>query len=79
MKARLFLILIFFSILIVIVTNGLYDLINPIEVLVFDKKVILNTELTTSLIVLSALLGVLFIGMIEKIFFSKSNEKQEDR
>lgn len=79
MKARLFLILIFFSILIVIVTNGLYDLINPIEVLVFDKKVILNTELTTSLIVLSTLLGVLFIGMIEKIFFSKSNEKQEDR
>lgn len=79
MKARLFLILIFFSILIVIVTNGLYDLINPIEVLVFDKKVILNTELTTSLIVLSTLLGVLFIGLIEKIFFSKSNEKQEDR
>lgn len=79
MKARLFLILIFFSILIVIVTNGLYDLINPIEVLVFDKKVILNTELTISLIVLSTLLGVLFIGMIEKIFFSKSNEKQEDR
>ena len=60
-------------------TNGLYDLINPIEVLVFDKKVILNTELTTSLIVLSTLLGVLFIGLIEKIFFSKSNEKQEDR
>ena len=79
MKARLFLILIFFSILIVIVTNGLYDLINPIEVLVFDKKFILNTELTTSLIVLSTLLGVLFIGLIEKIFFSKSNEKQEDR
>ena len=79
MKARLFLILIFFSILIVIVTNGLYDLINPIEVLVFDKKFILNTELTTSLIVLGTLLGVLFIGLIEKIFFSKSNEKQEDR
>ncbi len=79
MKARLFLILIFFTILIVIVTNGSYDLINPIEVLVFDKKIILNTELTISLIVLGTLLGVLFIGLIEKIFFSKDNEKQEDQ
>ena len=79
MKARLFLILIFFTILIVIVTNGSYDLINPIEVLVFDKKIILNTELTISLIVLGALLGVLFIGLIEKIFFSKGNEKQKDQ
>ena len=79
MKARLFLILIFFTILIVIVTNGSYDLINPIEVLVFDKKIILNTELTISLIVLGTLLGVLFIGLIEKIFFSKGNEKQKDQ
>ena len=79
MKARLFLILIFFTILIVIVTNGSYDLINPIEVLVFDKKIILNTELTISLIVLGTLLGVLFIGLIEKIFFSKGNEKRQDQ
>ena len=79
MKARLFLILIFFTILIVIVTNGSYDLINPIEVLVFDKKIILNTELTISLIVLGTLLGVLFIGLIEKIFFLKGNEKKEDQ
>ena len=79
MKARLFLILIFFTILIVVVTNESYDLISPIEVLVFDKKIILNTELTISLIVLGTLLGVLFIGLIEKIFFSKGNEKQEDQ
>ena len=79
MKARLFLILIFFTILIVMVTNGSYDLINPIEVLVFDKKIILNTELTISFIVLGTLLGVLFIGLIEKIFFSKGNEKKEDQ
>ena len=79
MKARLFLILIFFTILIVIVTNGSYDLINPIEVLVFDKKITLNTELTISLIVLGTLLGVLFIGLIEKIFFSKGNEKRQDQ
>ena len=79
MKARLFLILIFFTILIVIVTNGSYDLINPIEVLVFDKKIILNTELIISLIVLGTLLGVLFIGLIEKIFFTKGNKKQEDQ
>ena len=68
MKARLFLILIFTTLLVVLLTNGSSDLIPAKEILVFDKKITLNTELTISLIVLSALLGVFFIGVIERLF-----------
>jgi len=78
MKARLFLILIFATLLVVLLTNGSSDLIPAKEILVFDKKITLNTELTISLIVLSVLLGVFFIGVIERLFFSRRKEKQKD-
>ena len=78
MKARLFLILIFSTLLVVLSTNGLSDLIPSKEVLVVDKKITLNTELIISLIVLGVLLGVFFIGVIERLFFSKRKVKQKD-
>ena len=77
MKARLFLILIFTTLFVVLLTNGSSDLIPAKEILVFDKKITLNTELTISLIVLSVLLGVFFIGVIERLFFSTEKEKQK--
>ena len=78
MKARLFLSLIFITILVVLLTNGSSDLIPPIEILVSDKKITLNTEVIISLVVLGTLLGVFSIGVIEKLFFSKRKEKQKD-
>ena len=78
MKARLFLILIFCTISIVLVTNGSYNLIPSKEIFILNKRLILNTELIISLIVLGTLLGVFFIGVIERLFFTKSNEKQKD-
>ena len=77
MKARLFLILIFITLLVVLLTNGSSDLIPAKEILVFDKKITLNTELTISLIVLCVLLGIFFIGVIERLFFSTGKEKQK--
>ena len=77
MKARLFLILIFTTLLVVLLTNGSSDLIPAKEIFVFDKKITLNTELTISLIVLSVLLGIFFIGVIERLFFSTGKEKQK--
>ena len=77
MKARLFLILIFTTLLVVLLTNGSSDLIPAKEILVFDKKITLNTELTISLIVLSVLFGIFFIGVIERLFFSTGKEKQK--
>ena len=78
MKARLFLILIFTTLLVVLLTNGSSDLIPAKEILVFDKKITLNTEVIISLVVLGTLLGVFSIGVIEKLFFSKRKEKQKD-
>ena len=78
MKARLFLILIFITILGVLLTNGSSDLIPPRVILVSDKKITLNTEVIISLIVLGTLLGVFSIGVIEKLFFSTRKEKQKD-
>ena len=77
MKARLFLILIFTTLLVVLLTNGSSDLIPAKEILVFDKKITLNTELTISLIDLSVLLGIFFICVIERLFFSTGKEKQK--
>ena len=79
MKARLFLILIFTTILGVLLTNGSSDLIPPREILVSDKKITLNTEVIISLIVLGTLFGVFIIGVIEKLFFSTRKEKQIDQ
>ena len=78
MKARLFLILIFTALLVVLLTNGSSDLIPPREILVFDKKITLNTELIISLIILCTLLGIFSIGVIERLFFSRKKEKQKD-
>ena len=77
MKARLFLILIFTTLLVVLLTNGSSDLIPPKETLVFDKKITLNTELIISLIILFTLLGIFSIGVIERLFFSTGKEKQK--
>ena len=79
MKARLFLILFFATLLLVLLTNGAFDLIPPEEILVFDKTIIINTELIFSLTVLSTLLGVFFIGIVERLFFSRRKEKPKDQ
>ena len=78
MKARLFLILIIITLLVVLLTNGSSDLIPQREILIFDKKITLNTEPIISLIILCTLLGIFTIGIIERLFFSRKKEKQKD-
>jgi len=78
MKARLFLILIFIALLVVLLTNGSSALIPAREILVFDKKITLNTELIISLSILFTLLGIFSIGVIERLFFSRKREKKKD-
>ena len=78
MKARLFLILIFITLLVVLLTNGSSALIPAREILVFDKKITLKTELIISLIILFTLLGIFTIGVIERLFFSRKRETKKD-
>ena len=77
MQARLFLGLIFFAILFVLLTNGKVNLLNPFEVILFQKSVEINSEMIVALIMLSTLVGVFFIGLLNRLLFYKGNKKSK--
>ena len=78
MKARLFLILIFLSITLVITFNDSLDLFSPTKIDFLNKEIILNSEMTISLIAFFTLTFVLCIGLVEKLFFlSRAVKKKE--
>ena len=77
MQARLFLGLIFFAILFVLLTNGKVNLLNPFEVILFQKSVEINSEMIVALIMLSTLVGGFFIGVLNRLLFYKGNKKSK--
>ena len=78
MKARLLLFLIFSCILTVLATNGKSNLFSVNKVIIMSKEITLNTELVVSLIIFFTLMGILLIGILEKLFFSeKLNRKKK--
>ena len=79
MQARLFLGLIFFAILFVLLTNGKVNLLNPFEVILFQKSVEINSEMIVALIMLSTLVGVFFIGVLNRLLFYKGNKKSKNK
>ena len=78
MKARLFLILIFLTVLTVLITNDKFTLIEPFIFLVYGKEIIVGTELTAAVIVLTTLFGVLVVGILEALFFSKKSKTKKE-
>jgi uncharacterized BrkB/YihY/UPF0761 family membrane protein len=78
MQARLFLILIFISLLMVLLTNDATSLVNPIELILFEKKIQLNSEIVVALIMLSTLIIVLIVGLLNRIFFYPDSKKKRD-
>mgnify|MGYP005667559451 FL=1 len=79
MKARLLLILIFFSTLTVALTNGKSTLFASQSLIILNKTIILNSEMIISLIVLTTLIGVLILGIIDKVFFSRKEKKNIEK
>ncbi len=79
MKARLLLILIFFSTLTVVLTNGKSTLFASQSLIILNKTIILNSEMIISLIVLTTLIGVLILGIIDKVFFSRKEKKNIEK
>ena len=79
MQARLFLGLIFFAILLVLLTNGKVNLLNPFEVILFQKSVEINSEMIVALIMLSTLVGGFFIGVLNRLLFYKGNKKSKNK
>ena len=76
MKARLFLILLFFCLSAVMFTKDKYEIFKSFTTLIFNKEITVNTEIIISMIVLITLIFVLLIGGIEKLFFHKNKEKK---
>ena len=79
MKARLILILIFFSTLTVVLTNGKSTLFGSQSLIILDKTITLNSEMIISLIVLTTLMGVLILGIVDKVFFSRKEKKNIEK
>ena len=78
MKARLFLILIFLTVLTVLITNNKFTLIEPFTLLVYGKEITVGTELTVAVIVLTTLFGILIVGILEALFFSKKSQTKKE-
>ena len=81
MKARLFLILIFLCITLVITFNDSLNLFSSTKIEFLNKEIIVNSEMMISFIAFFTLIFVLCIGIVEKLFFSsrvgKKKEKEE--
>ena len=76
MQARLFLILIFISLLMVLLTNDATSLFNSIDITLFEKKIQLNSEIVVALTMLSTLIIVLVVGLLNRIFFYPDSKKK---
>ena len=78
MKARLFLILIFLTVLTVLIINNKFTLIEPFIFLVYGKEITIGTELAVTVIVLATLFGILIVGILEALFFSKKSKTKKE-
>ena len=79
MKARLFLILIFLCITLVITFNDSLNLFPPIKIEFLNKEIIVNSEMMISFIAFFTLIFVLCIGIVEKLFFSRRAGKKKGK
>ena len=79
MKARLFLILIFLCITLVITFNDSLNLFSPIKIEFLNKEIIVNSEMMISFIAFFTLIFVLCIGVVEKLFFSRRAGKKKGK
>ena len=79
MQARLFLILIFICMLTVMLSNDTTNLFIPIDIILFEKKLQLNSEIVIALIMLSTLIMVLIVGLLNRIFFYTGSKKRKNK
>jgi ABC-type glycerol-3-phosphate transport system permease component len=79
MQARLFLILIFMCMLVVMLSNDTMNLFIPIDIILFEKKLQLNSEIVIALIMLSTLIMVVIVGLLNRIFFYTGSKKRKNK
>ena len=76
MKARLFLILLFFCLSAVMFTKDKYEIFKSFTTLIFNKEITVNTEIIISTVVLLTLIFLALIGGIEKLISYKNKENK---
>ena len=79
MKARLFLILIFLCITLVITFNDSLNLFTPTKIEFLNKEIIVNSEMMISFIAFVTLIFVICIGIVEKLFSSRKVAKKKGK
>ena len=79
MQARLFLILIFMCMLVVMLSNDTMNLFIPIDIILSEKKLQLNSEIVIALIMLCTLIMVLIVGLLNRIFFYTGSKKRKNK
>ena len=79
MKARLFLILIFLCITLVITFNDSLNLFSPTKIEFLNKEIIVNSEMMISFIAFFTLIFVLCSGIVERLFFSRRVGKRKGK
>lgn len=76
MRARIYLFSIIFTIVASLFTYGKLKVFENTKVIVLNKELILNSEMIIALIVASTVIFVLLIGLLDKLFSSKKQEKK---
>ena len=66
------------TVLTVFITNDKFTLIEPFIFLVYGKEITVGTELTVAVIVLTTLFGILIVGILEALFFSKKSQTKKE-
>jgi len=65
--------------LVVMLSNDTMNLFIPIDIILFEKKLQLNSEIVIALIMLSTLIMVLIVGLLNVIFFYTGSKKRKNK
>ena len=65
--------------LVVMLSNDTMNLFIPIDIILFEKKLQLNSEIVIALIMLSTLIIVLIVGLLNRIFFYNGSKKRKNK
>ena len=65
--------------LVVMLSNDTMNLFIPIDIILFEKKLQLNSEIVIALIMLSTLIMVLIVGLLNRIFFYTGRKKRKNK
>ena len=79
MKPRLYLISIAFAIIASLFAHGKFNIFQIVIINFLNKELMVSTEMVISLVILFTLFLVLLMGLLDKVFFTKKEEKKTNK